>query len=127
MNPSLYRPFRAWLLFLRCIPRALPWAVLLRPVEAEEALQRPMWKSIPHSRDKTLAPPPAFHNDSHVTRLSPEQFAIVTQEVASMLSENEHDEAWRVLKMFADGRFNLGPTDFPKDVQSSFAALGLER
>lgn len=44
-----------------------------------------------------------------------------------MLAENEYDEAWRVIRMFANGRFNLGPTDFPKDIQASIAALGSER
>lgn len=44
-----------------------------------------------------------------------------------MLAENEHDEAWRVLKMFADGRFNFGVADFPKHIQESFARLGATR
>src|SRR4029077_11929208 len=41
--------------------------------------------------------------------------------------EGEHDEAWRVLKMFADSRFNFRLQDFPFAVQGSFNKLGRTR
>ena len=63
-------------------------------------------------------------NDAGVTRLTPEQFAIVVREVELMLGEGERDETWRVLKMFADGRFNHSLEDFPPALQSEFRSLG---
>jgi hypothetical protein len=51
-----------------------------------------------------------------VTTLTPEQFAIVTRELGAMLADGDLDEAWRVMKMFADGRFNYRPTDFPQSI-----------
>lgn len=48
-----------------------------------------------------------------VTTLTPEQFALVTREVAAMLADGEADEAWRVLKMFEGDRFNYRLADFP--------------
>src|ERR1051325_8033271 len=69
-----------------------------------------------------------------VTRLSPAQFALVVSEVESMffhqadpdyiVSQLETNEGWRVMKMFADGRFDLGIHDFPERCQRRFAELG---
>jgi hypothetical protein len=59
-----------------------------------------------------------------VTRLTSEQFAIVVREVELMLGEGERDETWRVLKMFADGRFQHTLQDFPTVLQSEFRTLG---
>jgi hypothetical protein len=58
-----------------------------------------------------------------VTTLTPEQFAVVVREVELMIGEGERDEAWRVLKMFADGRFNFRLQDFPPAVQGNFNTL----
>src|SRR6266446_3792213 len=66
-------------------------------------------------------------NDARVTTLTPEQFAVVVREVELMIREGEHDEAWRVLKMFADGRFNFRLQDFPPSVQGNFNELGSTR
>jgi len=66
-------------------------------------------------------------NDAHVTNLTPEQFAIVAREMQVMIGEGEHDEAWRVLKMFADGRFNYSVKDFPGEIQRVFAIFGQKR
>lgn len=44
-----------------------------------------------------------------------------------MIGEEERDEAWRVLKMFADGRFQHTLKDFPPALQSEFRSLGLSR
>src|SRR5882724_9457546 len=66
-------------------------------------------------------------NDARVTRLTPEQFAVVVREVELMVGEGEHDETWRVLKMFADGRFNRSLQDFPPALQSEFRSLGPAR
>jgi murein peptide amidase A len=59
-----------------------------------------------------------------VTRLTPEQFAVVVREVELMIGEGESDETWRVLKMFADGRFNRALQDFPPALQSEFQRMG---
>jgi hypothetical protein len=59
--------------------------------------------------------------------LTPEQFAIVVREVELMIGEGERDEVWRVLKMFADGRFNFAVHDFPDKIQTEFATLGPSR
>ena len=59
-----------------------------------------------------------------MTTLTPEQFAIVVREVELMIGEGERDEVWRVLKMFADGRFNFGLTDFSQLAQAEFHNLG---
>src|ERR1041385_71885 len=66
-------------------------------------------------------------NDARVTILTPEQFAVVVREVELMIREGERDEAWRVLKMFADGRFNFRLKDFPPAVQGGFNNLGPTR
>lgn len=66
-------------------------------------------------------------NDAGVTKLTPEQFAIVVREVERMLGEGERDETWRVLKMFADGRFQHTLQDFPTALQSEFHSLGQSR
>jgi len=66
-------------------------------------------------------------NDAWVTPLTPEQFAIVVREVELMIGEEERDEAWRVLKMFVDGRFNFQLQDFPTAVQTIFNKLGPTR
>ncbi len=44
-----------------------------------------------------------------------------------MLGEGERDETWRVLKMFADGRFQYILQDFPPALQSEFRSLGQSR
>ena len=44
-----------------------------------------------------------------------------------MIGEGERDEAWRVLKMFADGRFNFGLQDFPPAIQSEYQHSGIAR
>jgi hypothetical protein len=62
-----------------------------------------------------------------VTQLTPEQFAVVVREVETMAREGEADECWRVLKMFADQRFNFRTTDFPQALQRRFAEWGPER
>ena len=62
-----------------------------------------------------------------MTRLTPEQFAIVVREVELMLGEGERDETWRVLKMFADGRFERTLQDFPPALHSEFRSLGPSR
>jgi hypothetical protein len=66
-------------------------------------------------------------NDARVTTLTPEQFAVVAREVELMIGEEERDEAWRVLKMFADGRFNFRLQDFPPAVRGNFSQLGPTR
>src|SRR6266436_7711805 len=66
-------------------------------------------------------------NDARVTSLTPEQFAVVLREVELMVGEGERDETWRVLKMFADGRFNCSLQDFPRALQSEFRSLGPSR
>src|SRR6267154_2475362 len=66
-------------------------------------------------------------NDAGVTRLTPEQFAVVVREVELMMREGERDETWRVLKMFADGRFNRTLQDFPPALQSEFRNMGFSR
>jgi hypothetical protein len=62
-------------------------------------------------------------NDAGVTRLTPEQFAIVVREAELMIGEGERDETWRVLKMFADGRFQHTLQDFPPALQSEFRSM----
>ncbi len=62
-----------------------------------------------------------------MTQLSQEQFAAVAAEVALMLDECEHDEAWRVLAMFAAGKFNYRLADFAPATQSAFRELGASR
>jgi hypothetical protein len=62
-----------------------------------------------------------------MTHLTPAQFAIVVREVESMFAAGEIDEGWRVLKMFADGRFNFSLGDFPVSVAQRFASLGERR
>src|SRR5258708_1719182 len=66
-------------------------------------------------------------NDAGVTKLTPEQFAIVVREVELMLGEGERDETWRVLKMFAAGRFQQTLQDFPPALQSEFRSMGPSR
>ena len=62
-----------------------------------------------------------------MTTLTPEQFAIVTRELNAMLVDGDLDEAWRVIKMFADRHFNMGLSDLPAGLQNTFAQLGCER
>ena len=62
-----------------------------------------------------------------MTRLTPEQFAIVVREVELMLGEGERDEMWRVLKMFEDGRFQHTLPDFPPALQTEFRNMGSSR
>jgi hypothetical protein len=62
-----------------------------------------------------------------MTKLTPEQFAIVVRELDLMLHEGERDEFWRVMKMFADSRFNFSAKDFPPAIQAEFASLGPNR
>jgi len=62
-----------------------------------------------------------------VTRLTPEQFGIVVRELALMLDAGEGDEFWRVMTMFAQGRFNRQLTEFPAHLQRAFAAAGRRR
>jgi hypothetical protein len=66
-------------------------------------------------------------NDAEVTRLTPEQFVVVVREVELMMGEGERDETWRVLKMFADGRFNCALPDFPPALQAEFRSMGSSR
>jgi hypothetical protein len=63
-------------------------------------------------------------NDAGVTKLTPAEFAIVVREVERMIGEGERDETWRVLKMFADGRFQHTLQEFPTTLQSEFRSLG---
>lgn len=49
------------------------------------------------------------------------------REVELMIGEGERDEVWRVMKMFADGRFNFAVQDFPGKIQTAFASLGPAR
>ena len=44
-----------------------------------------------------------------------------------MIGEGERDEVWRIVKMFADGRFNFAVHDFPAKIQTEFAKLGPNR
>jgi len=74
-----------------------------------------------------LAPGKVSGNHARVTRLTPEQFAIVVREVELMIGEGERDEVWRVLKMFDDGRFNFSVHDFPDKIQTEFGNLGPTR
>jgi protein MpaA len=62
-----------------------------------------------------------------VTQLTPQQFTTVAGEIAAMLAADERDEAWRVLKMFTEERFNYRLDDFPADLQTPFATLGTLR
>jgi hypothetical protein len=62
-----------------------------------------------------------------MTTLTPEQFAIVVREVELMFRHGDHDEFWRVVKMFADSRFNFSLKDFPQTTQTEFAKLGANR
>src|SRR5438128_1591103 len=62
-----------------------------------------------------------------MTKLTPEQFAIVVREIETMLADDDLDEAWRVIKMFADGRFNVRLAELPERLQKAFADLGSER
>ncbi len=62
-----------------------------------------------------------------MTTLTPEQFAIVVRELELMLREGERDEFWRIVKMFADSRFNFSIKDFPPTIQTEFARLGPNR
>ena len=62
-----------------------------------------------------------------MTNLTPDQFAIVGREMELMLAEGDRDEFWRIVKMFADGRFNFGLDAFPPAVQMEFARLGTGR
>jgi protein MpaA len=62
-----------------------------------------------------------------MTTLTPEQFAIVVRELELMLADGERDEFWRIVKMFADNRFNFSIKDFPPVVQHEFASLGPNR
>ena len=71
-----------------------------------------------------LAPGNLSGNDVGVTKLTPEQFAVVVREVELMIGEGERDETWRVLKMFADGRFNHTLEDFPSALQNEFRSMG---
>lgn len=50
-----------------------------------------------------------------MTTLTPEQFTIVVREVSAMLADADHDEAWRVMKMFDGDRFNYRLKDFPAE------------
>jgi protein MpaA len=59
-----------------------------------------------------------------MTTLKAEQFEIVVRELETMLADSALDEFWRVMKMFASGRFNYGVGDFPARLQKQFAALG---
>lgn len=62
-----------------------------------------------------------------MTHLTPEQFAIVSRELAQMIGDGDLDEVWRVLKMFADGRFNFRLSDFAVGFRQTFAELGDRR
>jgi murein peptide amidase A len=62
-----------------------------------------------------------------MTTLTTEQFAIVVREVELMIGEGERDEVWRVVKMFADSRFNFSTSDFPQTTQTEFANFGTNR
>jgi len=62
-----------------------------------------------------------------MTKLTPEQFVIVVRELELMLRGGERDEFWRVLRMFADSRFNFSIKDFPSVVQTEFTSLGSNR
>src|SRR5271170_5281183 len=62
-----------------------------------------------------------------MTKLTPEQFAIVVRELELMLRDGERDEFWRVVKMFADNRFSFSIEDFPSAIQTEFARLGSNR
>jgi protein MpaA len=50
-----------------------------------------------------------------VTNLTPEQFGIVCREVRLMIAEGEWEEAGRIARMFASGRFNYPALPFPVD------------
>lgn len=62
-----------------------------------------------------------------MTTLTPEQLATVVCELELMLQKGERDEFWRVVKMFADKRFNFAIEDFPPAMQAEFAGLGPSR
>ena len=62
-----------------------------------------------------------------MTTLTQEQLAVVTREVAAMMEAGDLDETWRVLKMFADGRFNFGLGDLPSSMSKLFGELGSGR
>jgi protein MpaA len=62
-----------------------------------------------------------------VTNLTAQQFEVVSQEVETMIRDGDLDEIWRVLKMFADGRFNFRLDDFPAVVRRQFRELGPAR
>src|ERR1039457_6851265 len=62
-----------------------------------------------------------------MTTLTPEQFAIVVHELELMLRDGDRDEFWRVMKMFADSRFNFSIKDFAPAIQTKFASLGPNR
>jgi hypothetical protein len=66
-------------------------------------------------------------NDAAVTKLTPEQLAVVAREVELMIREGERDEVWRVLRMFDDGRFNFGLSDLPHAIQAEFGRFGPSR
>jgi protein MpaA len=56
-----------------------------------------------------------------VTKLTANQFAIVVGEAESMLADGDLDELWRILKMFAAGRFNYRLADFPQSIRTPVA------
>ena len=62
-----------------------------------------------------------------MTNLTGEQFEIVIREIHAMLDDGDLDEAWRVMKMFADGRFNFRVDQFPSPLPRRFAELGRDR
>jgi hypothetical protein len=74
-----------------------------------------------------LLPANLSSNHAPVTKLTPDRFAIVVREIELMLGGGDQDEFWRIVKMFADGRFNFGLDDFPRTVQTEFARLGPRR
>ena len=56
-----------------------------------------------------------------MTQLTPEQLATVIREIESMDSESE---VWRILTMFAEGRFNYGLEALPKALRDRHRRLG---
>ena len=94
------------------------------------------WRSQLEQETKFPAPPPHettcaverfTKRYSPVTKLTGEQFEIVIREIHAMLDDGDLDEAWRVMKMFADGRFNFRVDQFPSLLPRCFAELGRDR
>ncbi len=62
-----------------------------------------------------------------MTALTSEQFAIVVREIETMIADGDAEEATRIFGMFAAGRFNYRPSDFPRPVQDTLAGRQMRR